>query len=56
MPTRRSALLLLALIFGLIACGGPTTRLVTVRAKGEGKIEFAVKNLTDVPLNTFFLA
>jgi hypothetical protein len=56
MPTRRSVLVLFALILGLVACGGPTTRLVTVRAKGEGKIEFSVKNLTDVPLNTFHLA
>jgi hypothetical protein len=55
MPTRRSALLFL--ILSLVACGGPTTRLVTVKAgKGEGKIEFSVKNLTDVPINTFFMA
>jgi hypothetical protein len=55
MPTRRSALLFLAL--SLAACGGPTTRLVTVQpGKGQGKIEFAVKNLTDVPINTFFMA
>jgi hypothetical protein len=41
----------------LVACGGPSTRLVTVQAgKGQGKVEFSVKNLTDVPLNTFFMA
>jgi hypothetical protein len=56
MPTRR-IVLLLAFVLGLVACGGPTTRLVTVRpGKGEGNIEFSVKNLTDVPLNTFHMA
>jgi len=55
MPTRRSALFFLVLF--LLACGGSMTRLVIVKAgKGEGKVDFAVKNLTDVPLNTFFLA
>jgi hypothetical protein len=53
MPTRRSALLFLV----FVACGGPGTRLVTVQAgKGQGKVEFSVKNLTDVPLNTLFMA
>jgi hypothetical protein len=53
MPTRRSALLFLV----FVACGGPSTRLVTVQpGKGEGKVEFSVKNLSDVPLNTFFMA
>jgi hypothetical protein len=55
MPTRRSALLFLA--GALVACGGPTSRLVTVKAgKGEGKIEFSLKNLSDSPLNTFYMA
>ncbi|HEX6765903.1 MAG TPA: hypothetical protein VF103_10510 [Polyangiaceae bacterium] len=55
MLTRRSALLFLVL--PLIACGGPNTRLVTVvPGKGAGKVEFSVKNLTDVPINTFFMA
>lgn len=55
MPTRRSAFLFLAL--SLAACGGTPTRLVTVKpGTGQGKIEFAVKNLTDVPINTFFMA
>ena len=53
MPTRRSALLFLV----FVACGGPSTRLVTVQpGKGQGKVEFSIKNLTDVPLNTFFMA
>jgi hypothetical protein len=58
MPTRRSALLFLAVsAISLGACGGPSTRLVTVQAgKGSGKIEFSVKNLSDTPLNTFFMA
>jgi hypothetical protein len=55
MTMRLRALLLLVLL--LVACGGPNTRLVTVDpGKGEGKIDFSIKNLTDVPLNTFFLA
>lgn len=39
------------------ACGGPATRLVTVKAgSGAGQVDFQVKNLTDVPINTFHLA
>jgi hypothetical protein len=62
MPTRRSLLVtspwLLAVLVGLASCGGPGTRLVTVRAGGGGggKLELTVKNLTDVPINTFYLA
>ena len=57
MPTRWSALLFLVLSLVLSACGGPDTRLVTVQpGKGQGKVEFSVKNLTDVPINTFFMA
>jgi hypothetical protein len=58
MPTRRSALLFLALSLApLSACGGPDTRLITVQpGKGQGKVEFSVKNLSDVPINTFFMA
>jgi hypothetical protein len=55
--TRRLAILFL-LILG-VACGGPNTRLVTVKAgMGDGahKVVFSVKNLTDVPINTFYLA
>jgi hypothetical protein len=46
-------------LIGLLtaACGGPATRLVTVRtATGSGPIDFSVKNLSDVPINTFYLA
>src|SRR5688572_27852384 len=52
---RRSVLF--ALVVGLIACGGPSTRLVTVRSgTGSGSVDFQVKNLTDVGINTFHLA
>jgi hypothetical protein len=47
------------LLVGLlaVACGGPATRLVTVRSPtGQGSVDFSVKNLTDVPINTFYLA
>jgi hypothetical protein len=47
------------LLVGLLAaaCGGPATRLVTVRsATGQGAVDFSVKNLTSVPINTFYLA
>jgi len=38
-------------------CGGPSTRLVTVKTgTGEGPIQLEVKNLTDVPINSLFLA
>lgn len=48
--------LLLALMGG-VGCGGSGTRLVTVKSGGgEGAIELEVKNLTDVPINNFFLA
>gem|GEM_PF-1226921 len=50
------------LAFGLAlgagtGCGGAPSRLVTVKAgTGEGDIQFEVKNLTDVPINNFYLA
>lgn len=53
MLSRRLALL------GLVgvACGGAPTRLVTVRPpSGSGSVDFSVKNLSDVPINTFYLA
>lgn len=40
-----------------VACGGAPTRLVTVRSPtGSGAVDFSVKNLSDVPINTFYLA
>jgi hypothetical protein len=53
MSSRR--LLLLGLV--ALACGGPATRLVTVKAgQGSGPIDFTLKNLSDTPINTFYLA
>jgi hypothetical protein len=47
----------IALGLWLTACGGPATRLVTVKeGSGAGKVDFEVKNLTDVAINTFQLA
>ncbi|HWZ93326.1 MAG TPA: hypothetical protein VNW92_30910, partial [Polyangiaceae bacterium] len=60
MMGRRSALLLLlsALLPALLgACGGPNSRLVTVRTGGgSGPVIFTVKNATDVPINALYLA
>lgn len=56
--TRRLAILFL-LCAGAVACGGPSTRLVTVKAgMGDGahKVIFTVKNLSDTPINTFYMA
>ncbi|HVY31250.1 MAG TPA: hypothetical protein VHB79_32055 [Polyangiaceae bacterium] len=63
MHARRSfALALCSLGLGLAlggassGCGGAPTRLVTVKAgTGEGAIQFEVKNLTDVPINSLYL-
>jgi hypothetical protein len=54
MASRR--LVLIGLL--LLGCGGPGTRLVTVKAGGSGggNIDFSVKNLSDVAINTFYLA
>ena len=41
---------------GAMACGAAPTRLVTVKSGGEGPIQLEVKNLTDVPINNFYLA
>ena len=39
------------------ACGGETSRLVTVRSgTGSGPIDFALKNSTDVGINSVFMA
>lgn len=53
---RRCALL--SLLFALVpACGGPTSRLVTVRsASGSGAVDFSVKNASDAPVNSLFIA
>jgi len=41
----------------LSACGGPTSRLVTVRSEsGSGAVDFAVKNGTGVPINALYMA
>ncbi|HYP76540.1 MAG TPA: hypothetical protein VER12_11315 [Polyangiaceae bacterium] len=53
---RRDALLSLFLTV-LPACGGPTSRLVTVRtATGSGAVDFNVKNVSDVPINALYIA
>jgi hypothetical protein len=60
MMGRRSALLSLlsALVPALLgACGGPNSRLVTVRTGGgSGPVDFTVKNATDAPINALYLA
>lgn len=57
--TRRLATV--ALVSGLfsllVGCSGPNSRLVTVRSGGgEGAVDFALKNLSDAPVNAFYLA
>jgi len=53
---RRCALVSL-LIALLPACGGPNSRLVTVRtSSGSGVVDFSVKNLSDAPINALFIA
>ncbi len=38
-------------------CGGAPTRLVTVKSgTGEGAVQLEVKNLSDAPINNFYLA
>jgi hypothetical protein len=48
----------LAAVLGLgTGCGGAPTRLVTVKSgTGEGAVQLEVKNLTDAPINNFYLA
>jgi hypothetical protein len=58
-PRRRwlGLALLVAISFGVGACGGAPTRLVTVKSgTGDGPILLEVKNLTDVPINNLYLA
>lgn len=48
-----------ALLLGAVAAcaGGPSSRLKTVAAAtGEGPIDFRVKNTTDVPINSLYIA
>jgi hypothetical protein len=64
MYPRRSVGLVAFALLGWLAlascsagCGGPGTRLVTVKSgTGEGPIQLEVKNLTDVPINNLYLA
>ena len=45
------------LVAALVACGGPNSRLVTVRsATGSGAVDFEVKNASSVPINSLYLA
>src|SRR5687768_5778787 len=43
-------------LLALATACGPSTRLVTVKSGGPGEIDFQVKNLTDVPIDYFYLA
>ena len=55
--TMLSALTPLLVLGAGAGCGGAPTRLVTVKTgTGEGAIQLEVKNLTDVPINSLFLA
>lgn len=60
MVGRRCALvsLLFTPLFALVtACGGPNSRLVTVRtASGSGAVDFSVKNTSDAPINALYVA
>ncbi|MEI9936875.1 MAG: hypothetical protein WDO69_06605 [Pseudomonadota bacterium] len=53
---RRCALL--SLLFALLpACGGPNSRLLTVRtSSGSGAVDFSVKNASDAPINALYIA
>jgi hypothetical protein len=49
--------LALAMLLAATSCGGESSRLVTVRSgTGQGPIDFAVKNATDVGINALFMA
>jgi len=57
MRCSRRLLGLLLLCLGAAACGGPTSRLVTVRSgTGSGDVFLEVKNTTDTPVNALYLA
>ena len=56
MVARRCALFSLALAL-LVACGGVSSRLVTVRAgTGSGPLDFTVKNASDASINSLYIA
>ena len=49
---------LFSLLFAVLpACGGPTSRLVTLRTgTGNSALEFSVKNQSDAPVNALYIA
>ena len=51
------SLILAVLVVLLPACGGPNSRLVTVRtSSGSGAVDFSVKNVSDAPINGLYIA
>jgi len=51
------SLLFVVLLPLLAACGGPNSRLVTVRtSSGSGAVDFSVKNTTDTSINALYIA
>ncbi|MEP7048860.1 MAG: hypothetical protein ABJB12_00840 [Pseudomonadota bacterium] len=53
----RTCTLLWLLLLLLTGCGGPSSRLVTVRAaSGSGAVDFTVKNQSDAPINALYVA
>lgn len=57
MLTRRFVGALLAVLPLTLGCGGPSSRLVTVRAgNGSGPVTLDVRNLSDAAVNSMFLA
>lgn len=57
MLTLRFLGVLLAVLAFTLGCGGPSSRLVTVRAgNGSGPVTLDVRNLGDAAVNSMFLA
>lgn len=55
--SRTSLPLALALLPLLAACGGPSSRLITVKAgSGSGEVELELQNASDTPVNSVFMA
>jgi len=53
----RRCMLLSLLVALLPACGGPTSRLITVRSgNGSGAVDFTIKNASDTPINALHIA